>query len=335
MRAVLVRAKEARAGIVQQQLDRMIDGSARDGGPFKWSSRPIEIWADRINAVRAAIIQQTVDRARIEQSSRSERLYVALAAVAAVVLMIVPALAMLQWRVVGPLAQLCFAITRIADGERHTKLEIKSGTREIAEMGIAVETLRQAALVADTTVMRQREMVRRRQAVLREVIGILESVYEPSHSLERDIATLLKDIEALVDGALPPTLDTAATAPRLGLREMRDLAPNFKVATAAAHEADTEVLPEAEILARTAEVVSLVDRRDALVRTIIQPCLLAPRETSTLANAPRARPVRDLIGEQFNLIEATVAKLASTSAAMTRAAHIVRQLATEAAPFAA
>ena len=337
-RALLASAEEARSGIVQQQLDRMIEASAHGDRPFEWSSRPIEIWADQINAVRNAIIQQTVDRALVEQRSRTDRLYLALMAVAAVVLMIVPALAILQWRVVGPLAQLGFAITRIADGDRGTKLEIKSGTREIGVMVTAVETLRQAALVADATVMRQRELVRRRQAGLREALGILEAVYELSHSLERDIARLLEDIEAiivLVDGPLPPTLDIAAVALRLGLREMRDLVPNFRVAPAAAHASESDVLPEAEIVARTAAVVMLIDRRDTLVRTFLTPCLLALRDTSTLASAPQAKPLRDLIGEQFSLIEATVAKLASTGAAATRAATIVQGLPPEVTPMAA
>jgi HAMP domain-containing protein len=338
MRALLASAKATRAGIVQRQVDRMIDASGRGDRQFEWSSRPMEIWADQINAIRNVIIQKTVDQAQIGQTTRDQRLYLALAAVAAVVLMILPALAMLQWRVVGPLAQLGFAITRIADGDRGTKLEIKSGTREIGAMVKAVETLRQAALVANETVMRQRDAVRRRQAMLREVLGILESVYEPSHSLERDIARLLEDIEAtiaLVDGTLPPTLGAAAAAVRLGLREMRDLAPDFKVSTAAANEAETDVLPEAEIVALTAAVVMLIDRRDALVRTIIQPCLLALRDTSKLASAPQAQPLRNLIGDQFSLIEATVAKLASTSAAVTRAAAMVRELPPEVTPMAA
>jgi hypothetical protein len=338
MRALLTSAQEARAGIVQQQLDRMIEASARADRPLEWSSRPLEIWADRINALRAAIVQETVERTRVEQASRTERLDLALAAVGAVALMIGPALAMLQWRVVGPLAQLGFAITRIADGDRRTKLEIKSGTREIAAMVTAVETLRQAALVADATVMRQREIARRRQAVLREVLGILESVYEPSCSLERDIARLEAAIDAtiaLLDDAPPATLDTAAASVRSGLCEMRDLAPGFDITIAAAHEAETDVLPEAEIVARTAAMVTLVERRDALVRTFIKPCLLALRDASTLASDPAAGPLRDLIGEQFGLIEATVAKLAATGAAVARAATIVRELPPEVPPMAA
>ena len=229
MRTLLANAKEVREGMVQRQLDLMVEAStqgAQDGLPRTWSSRPLALWAARINEVRNAIIQETVNRVRIEQALRTERLRLVLTAIGAIGMIILAALLILQRRVVNPLAHLGFAITRIADGDRSQKLTIRSSTREIAVMVSAVETLRQAALVADAAALRQQEAAERRLRALREILGILQSVREPSHALETDVARLADAMGAIISviaGGLHPALDTAAAAVRGGLRAMREV----------------------------------------------------------------------------------------------------------------
>jgi len=344
MRALLTRAKAAREATIQWQLDKMIETGPADGmsdRPIVWLSWPIELWAERVNDLRVAIIQESAARARIEQASRTRRLDLAMTAVGAVVLIILAALITLQRRVVGPLTQLGFAITRIADGDRRQAFVTKSATREIAAMVTAVETLRQAALIADATSTRQREAADRRLLVLREVLGIVRAVYEPSHALERDVAKLSAGIDATIAllskplKRLPPTLEAAALAVRAGLREIREAARDLDATIAAGGEAEDNALPEAEIVARILRVRAHIDRRDALVRAFVQPCLLALRDIAPAAGDPQARLLRDLIGDQFELIETTVGTMASMLAAVTRAAAIVRELPLEAAPLAA
>jgi len=107
-------------------------------------------------------------------------------------------------------------------------------------MVTAVETLRQAALIADATSTRQREAADRRLLVLREVLGIVRAVYEPSHALERDVAKLSAGIDATIAllskplKRLPPTLEAAALAVRAGLREIREAARDLDATIARA-----------------------------------------------------------------------------------------------------
>jgi hypothetical protein len=234
-----------------------------------------------------------------------------------------------------------FAITRIADGDRRQAFVTKSTTREIASMVTAVETLRQAALIADATSTRQREAADRRLLVLREVLDIVRAVYEPSHALERDVAKLSEGIDATIAllsqplKKLPPTLEAAALVVRSGLLEIREAARDLDAIIAAGREAEDDALPEAEIVARILRVRTHIDRRDALVRAFVQPCLLALRDIRPAEGDPQARVLRELIGDQFELIETTVGTMASMLASVTKAAAIVRELPLEAAPLAA
>jgi hypothetical protein len=291
--------------------------------------------------VRSAIMREIMARVRTEQAWRTARLNLALTAIGAVSLVILSALAMLQWRVVRPLAQLGLAITRIAAGDRRMPLTIRSTTREINAMVTVVETLRLAALVADATALRQSEAAARRLHALREVLGILRTVYEPSQSLERGVASLSQGIDATIaiistlTSVPPATLDAAANAVRIGLRDMRDASRDLEATFAAARQAEMEDRPEAEIVACILEVRAHIERRDALVRSFIRPCLLALQDATSLAGDPLGRTLHDLIGDQFRHIETTVATLASMHAAVTQAATIVRELPLEVAPIAA
>ena len=338
MRDLLASAKAIREGIVQRQLDLIMDANARSiqGARVNvWSSRPVAIWADHINALRNAIMRETLTRVRASQASRDRRLDTASAAVGAVTLIIISVLVMLRRRVVGPLAQLGFAITRIADGDRRTKLVIRSTTREIATMVTAVETLRQAALIADADALRQREAAERRLGSLREALGILRAVNVPSLSLDREVAGLSEGIDTMVafvtalPAAMPPTLADAAVAVRSGLRDMREVARALVATDVMTQQEGPDALSETEIVARIVTVRAHIDRREELVRAFLQPCLLALRDTTPLANSLGAATLHDLIGEQFELIEATVATLASMRAAALRAAEIVRDLSPE------
>lgn len=335
MRALLAQAAAAREIALRGHLNEMLVSGERDrqtGQPIVWSSGPLAVWADQVNLLRQAIIREPMERARAEQASRTTRLNLALGAVGAITVIIAAALTMLHRSVVSPLAYLGHAITRIADGDRSTELTVGSATREIATMVKAVETLRQAALVADATARSQHDEEERRLRVLREVLGILRGVPEPSHMLERDVARLWEGIEntiaflSTITVSPPPALETAASAMRAGLPEMRDAARDLDVIIAAADQAGEDALPEDEIMARILSVRAPVDRRDELLRTFIQPCLVALRDTTPLANGGAARTLHDLIGEQFQLIESTVSTMASVTATVARAIAIARGL---------
>ena len=341
MRRLLASAKRVREGIVQRQLDLMIDTGARGieaERPNIWSSRPVAIWAEHINALRNAILVETLHRVQVSQAARDRRLDLACTAAGAVALIILAVLVVLQRRVVRPLAQLGLAIARIADGDRRTRLAIHSTTREIAAMVTAVETLRQAALVADAAALRQREAAESRLLVLREVLAILRAVSEPSQSLEREVASLSLGIDAIValmsslHAESPPTLSAAATAVRAALRELRE---STRALDQSGDAACQDEMPETEIVARIGTVRAHIDRRDALVRTFLQPCLMALRDISPLAGSPPAGNLHDLIDDQFELIESTVATLASMRASAAHAADIVRKLPPDIMPMAA
>jgi hypothetical protein len=312
--------------------------STQADGSDVWNSRPSAIWSDRVNTLRAAIIRVTVERVRAEQEARDAWLKFALTAIAAVVMIILVAVIVLQRSVVGPLAQLGFAITRIADGHRRSKLVISSTTREIATMVTAVETLRQAALVADAAALRQREAAERRLRALQEILGILQIVKEPSHTLENDVARLSEGMDAavaLIAGAPLPALDTAAAAVRSGLQEMRKAVRELDAIIDAARGMDADVLGKDDIAACITEVQGSIAQQDVLTRAFIQPCLFALRDASPLAGEPPAGTLRELIDEQFELIESTVATMASMRATVAKACAIVRDLPLDAGPLAA
>ena len=77
-------------------------------------------------------------------------------------------------------------------------------------MVTAVETLRQAALVADATALRHRLAARQRLEMLREALGIARTVEEPARALERGVASLSDGMDATI--ALLATATTAAAA---------------------------------------------------------------------------------------------------------------------------
>jgi hypothetical protein len=74
---------------------------------------------------------------------------------------------------------------------------------------------------------------------------------------------------------------------------------------------------------------------DVLARTFIQPCLLALRDVWPRENDPPRETLRAMIDDQFELIESTVATMASMRATVTRAGSIVCELPVDAAPLAA
>ena len=100
------------------------------------------------------------------QQQRQSEFDIVMVGFALVVVAVLEAVIVLSRRVVRPLAQLGAAITRIAAGDRSVPLTIRSCPREITEMVTAVETLRQAALIADAASMRQRTAARQRLAML-------------------------------------------------------------------------------------------------------------------------------------------------------------------------
>jgi hypothetical protein len=116
---------------------------------------------------------------------------------------------------------------------------------------------------------------------------------------------------------------------------MRDAARQLDATIELARPADDDELPEAEIIVRILNTKASVDRRNATVGTFIQPCLLALRDTNLLAGNASNGTLRDLLGDQFQLIQSTVGTMASLLAAVTRAAIIARGLSSETRAMAA
>ena len=303
--------------------------------------RIIMPWNERASALSVAIVDEAMERVTLAQDARARRLIGVMTAVGAVIIAILVSLALLRWKVVRPLAQLGLAITRIAAGDRGTALLLKCGTREIEEMVTAVETLRQAALVADATASRQREAARERLHALREALGIAQTVQEPARALDRGILRLAEGIEAAIvlattpTSSPPPTLNTAANALRLGLAEMRGSAADLELTIAAARAVQVDDMPESEIVAQILAMQAHVDRRDAAVRGFIQPSLLALRDAASVDMDASRTALRDLITEQFQRIETTVAIVAAMRSAASRSAAILRDLPLDSTPAAA
>jgi hypothetical protein len=287
-------------------------------------------WGQRINLLRAALMDATVARVTSRQITRERQFDVIMTAFGVVMVAVLESIVLLSQRVVGPLAQLGLAITRIAAGDRSTALTLRSGTREINEMVTAVETLREAALVADATALRHRLAARQRQEMLREALGIARTVEGRARALERGVASLSEGIDATIalittpTTSPPLTLGVAATAVRAGLAEMRALAPELDATFAAA--TDTEDRPEAEFVAQILAVRAQVDRRDAAVRGFVLPSLVALRDAAATAGEVSGPALRDLVSDQFASIEETVAVISSMLATMTQASAIVRNL---------
>lgn len=295
-------------------------------------------WGERINALRTAIVNTMVDRVTARRDARERQFDFVLTGFGLVMLAILESMVLLSQRVVGPIAQLGLAITRIADGDRDIALVMNSGTREISEMVTAVETLRRAALVADAATMRQQVAARHRLMALRKALDIVQTVREPARALERGVASLSEGIDAAIaltttpTSSPPVTLGVAATAIRVGLAEMRESAADLEATFAAVSSAQTEDGPEAEFLAHIHAVQVQVDQRDAAVRSFVKPSLLGLRDVS---EGTEGVMLRDLVSDQFQRIEATVATVASMRDATARAANIVRDLPFEEAPLAA
>jgi hypothetical protein len=303
-------------------------------------------WGELINGLRNAIVEAAMGRVTVRRADREFRFNLVLTAFGGVLFAVLESIVLLSQRVVTPLAQLGVAITRIAAGDRGVPLKMQTGTREISEMVTAVETLRQAALVADATSLRRRMTIRHRLEMLREAMGIARTVQAPAHALERGVAGLSEGIDATIamitaaKTATPSTLETAADAIRIGLAEMRETAADFDASFAAARSAQTEDRPEAEYMAHIRAVQTEVERRDQAVRGFVLPSLVALRDaTAAAACGPDAgkhgAALRELVSDQFERIEETVAIMASMRDAVTRAAAIVRNLVPDDTPMAA
>jgi hypothetical protein len=311
-----------------------------DGSSALLPQRLLVPWGERINQLRASLMDATVARVAARQMLRERQFDLIMTGFGVVLVAVLESVVLLSQRVVGPLAQLGLAITRIAAGDRSTALTLPSGTREINEMVTAVETLREAALVADATALRHRLAARQRLEMLREALGIARTVEGPARALERGVASLSEGIDATIalittpTTAPPPTLRLAATAVRAGLAEMRDSAAELDAALAAA--AEMEDRPEAEFVAHILAVRAQVDRREAAVRGFVLPSLVALRDAAATGGEVSGPALRDLVGDQFARIEETVAMISSMLATMTRASAIVRDLPLdEVAPLAA
>ena len=325
MRADLAALQRMDEGGVRARLLALMESGTRETHDVTGVLRPQAAmlpWARCLTELSESSMDAAVARVAEDQGSRVHRLQGVLIAIGAVVTAIILSLASLRRRVLLPLAQLGFAITRIAAGERDTPLVLTSGTREIAEMVTAVETLRQAALIADETAMRQRAAARQRLAALREALVIVRTVREPARALEDGMTRLSEGIDTALArlSPPPPSLNAAASALRLGLAEMRASTADFD----AALDTRTENWSETEIVAHVLAVQTQVDRRDAAARAFIQPSLVALRDAAPVV---RGTPeLRALVNDQFHGIESAVAMLAAMRAAMARAVGIVRDL---------
>ncbi len=292
-------------------------------------------WGQRINVLRAAITDAVVNHVIAEQIVRDYRFDLAMTAFGVVIVAILEAAVLLSQRVVGPLAQLGAAITRIAAGDRGVPRRLQSGTREIAEMVTAVETLRRAALVADAAEQRHRTVALRRLEMLREALAIIQKVQEPARALERGVANLANGIDATIalisaaTAAPSESLLVAAAAVRACLKELRASEGEPDAGSPALDQVQSEYWAEADVKARILAVQAQVGRREAAVRGFVQPGLVALHEVAKATTVAPAARVRDLVSDQFQRIEESVATVAAMLASVRRATAIVRSLPTE------
>ena len=113
-------------------------------------------------------------------------------------------------RLSGQLATIGLAIRRIAAGDRATPVVMKAVTRDLQEMVVAIETLRQTALVADATVNRAREAEQRRLESLHQALDFVQATREPARELEHGIARLCDGIDAAIALVTPPDASPSA-----------------------------------------------------------------------------------------------------------------------------
>ncbi len=298
-------------------------------------------WGERVSALRASIVAAMVDRVALASAMHERRFDLVLVAFGAILFAILETAVLLSQRVVSPLAHLGLAITRIATGDRGVPLTLHSGTREITEMVTAVETLRQAALVADAATMRRRMAAQQRMLALREALGIVQTVRVPAQVLERGVARLSAGMDATIalvttaTAAAPATLGLAADAVRFGLAEMRASAAELDATFTAAVSAQDEDRPEAEFVAHILAVRAQVDRRDKAVRGFVHPSLVALRDAAAVTGQPLGPALRDLVSDQFERIEETIAVVAAMLETVSRASAIVRNLSLDDTPLTA
>ena len=315
--------------------------SVRDDNDLLLPQHILVPWGEQVDTMRAAIADATVARVTLLQDTGERKFGLFMVAFGFVIVAVLESVVLLSQRVVRPLAELGLAITRIAAGDRSIAVRLQTGAREITEMVTAVETLRQAALVADATALRHRLAARHRLEMLREALGIVQTVREPARALERGVARLSEGIDATIAfvtnaAAVPPaTLGVAANAVRVGLAEMRDSAAALDATFAAADSAQTEDRPEAEFLAHILAVQAQVGRRDNAVRRFVQPSLVALRDAACSTGGNPGPVLRDLVSDQFQRIEETVVAVAAMLASVARAAAIVRDLPLDETPMAA
>jgi hypothetical protein len=296
---------------------------------------------EQINALRTAIVDAMVQHVIARRDRRERQFDIVMAGLGVVMVAVLESAVLLSQRVVVPLAQLGMAIRRIAGGDRSIPLTLQFGTSDINEMVSAVETLRRAALIADAAASRQQMAARHRLNLLHEALGIVRTVHAPGRELERDVASLSEGIDATIalvgteTDSAPATLGLAADAVRLGLADMLGSTAEFEAAFAAAGKALEEDPPEAEFVARILAVQAQVGRRDEAVRALIKPSLVALRDAGAACGGRTTMSLRDLVSDQFLLIEATVATLAAMREAVARATAIVRGLTIDEATLAA
>jgi HAMP domain-containing protein len=311
-------------------------GQAAERPAYSLAQRILIPWGEQINALRFTIVDELVSRVEM-RAARGERAFDAVMTACGLVLIATAeCILVLRRRVVGPLANLGNAITRIASGDRTMPVATRSETREIAEMEMAVETLRQAALVADAAAMRDRHAELRRLELFHKAIEIARTVREPARALEQDVERLAEGIDAAIAcvGTPPASLHAAAAAIRDGLVELRHCSADLDATFAAANEPE-QAAPESEFVAHVLAVKTQVDRGEKTVRGFVQMGLAALRDAASESGASGDPLLRDLVSDQFERLEQAVARMASMQAAVREATAIVRHVPVPGARLAA
>jgi hypothetical protein len=342
LRAALAVPGRAKDPASRQRLEHLLArGQAGDAGRAEVSLAQAFIfpWSHAANRLRIAIVDAALEQVMEEQRERRHGVTLVSAATGVVVIGLIASLVLLRLRVVRPLAHLGKMITRIAAGDRRDPVALPAEAQEIAAIVEALETLRQAALIADATAMAQREVEEQRLRLLREALAAVHAVREPAVALEDRIAGLCRGIDDAMSLIAPPdgparrTLIEAANAVRLALADVRGASGDLDRMIAAARKTPADAWPEADVVAHVVAVRAHVERRDAAVRALIPPSLAALRDTVAPAMAGQGRD--DLVAEQFERIENAVAMVASMHAAVSRADDILRALPLETPALAA
>ncbi len=184
-------------------LHEPLDAAARGGGVYPLT---IDQYVEQVTpliqsvlAIRDAAVAEALDHARATRAAALTRLLLSLGLVVLVTAVIAAVGTLFGRRVVGPLAALTDAVTRLAGGERALDVPARGRHDEIGRMAQAIEMLRlnsiKAAELGDAVAaQREAETVRARQ-----IEAITASFDQDSDALIQSVLAAARSVGAEAD----------------------------------------------------------------------------------------------------------------------------------------